>query len=133
MYTYAIYLYMAHMYIYIYIFVCMYIYICTNIDVFIHICVCIYIYMYILKRLPPLPPTSTQTRGFIALVPVGLHWSSQGPQMSYLAFLCGREHRFEEICWIPGQGVGQPVAPCGGLGQGVGRPVAACCNRVDPL
>ena len=33
--------------------------------------------------------------------------------MSYLAFLCGREHRFREICWILGQSVWQPVAPCG--------------------
>ena len=54
----------------------------------------IYIYIYILKRLPPLPPTSTQTRGFHddtircfgvccnALVPFVLHWSSQGAQIS---------------------------------------------------
>ena len=31
---------------------------------YIHTYVYIYIYIYILKRLPPLPPTSTQTRGF---------------------------------------------------------------------
>ena len=53
------------------------------------------------------------------LVPFGLHWSSQGAQMSYLALLCRRQHRFREICWILGQKVGQPVAACGG--------------RVDPL
>ena len=50
-----------------------------------------------------------------ALVPFGLHWSSQGAQMSYLALLCRREHRFREICWILGQKVGRPVAACGGL------------------
>ena len=50
-----------------------------------------------------------------ALVPSGLHWSSQCAQMCYLALLCRREHRFREICWILGQRVGRPVAPCGGL------------------
>ena len=32
----------------------------------------------------------------------GLHWSSQGAQMSHLVFLCRREHRLREICWILG-------------------------------
>ena len=45
----------------------------------------------------------------------GLDWLSQGTQMSHLALPCEREHRFREICWILGQKVGRPVAPCGGL------------------
>ena len=48
----------------------------------------------------------------------GLDWVSQGAQMSRLALLCRREHRFREICWI--------------LGQKVGRPVAACGNELQP-
>ena len=50
-----------------------------------------------------------------ALVPFGLHCNSKGAQVSYLALLCRREHRFREICWILGQRVWQPVAACGGL------------------
>ena len=63
----------------------------------------------------------------------GLHWSSQGAQMSDLALLCRREHRFGEICWILGQKVGQPVAACGGLAQKVGQPVAACGGLWRPV
>ena len=48
-----------------------------------------------------------------ALVALGLHWSSQGAQMSHLVLRCGREYRFREICWILGQKVWQPVATCG--------------------
>ena len=32
----------------------------------------------------------------------GLDWVSQATQVSYLALLCRREHRFGEICWILG-------------------------------
>ena len=98
------------------------------------------------KRLPPLPPTSIKSVGcrLLDLVPIwvavwrplvtcvvtwdgpcklagafGLDGLSQGAQMSYLAITCGREHRFEEICWI--------------LGPEPWQPVAGCCNRVDPL
>ena len=45
----------------------------------------------------------------------GLDWLSQGTQMSHLALLCRREHRFREICWILGPETWQPVAPCGSL------------------
>ena len=130
----------------------------------------IYIYVYIhlslslslriLKRLPPLPPTSgtpcmdAWMLGCLSLcclvadlTPIwvafwmpwitcgviwdgpcklvgacGLDWLSQGTQMSHLALLCRREHRFEEICGAPGP-----------EGRALWRPVAPCCNRVDPL
>ena len=111
---------------------------------FVH-CICI------LKRLPPLPPTSG-TRGMDAwmlgclslcslvadVAPIwiafwrpwvtcgvtwdgpcklvgafGLDWVSQGTQMSHLALLCRREHRFREICWILGPETWHPVAACG--------------------
>ena len=38
----------------------------------------------------------------------------QGAPMSYLALLCGREHRFMRFAFW-GQKVGRPVAACGGL------------------
>ena len=50
----------------------------------------------------------------------GLDWLRQGTQLGHLALLCGREHRFREICWILGPESWHPVAPCGGLGQKVG-------------
>ena len=43
-----------------------------------------------------------------ALVACGLPWVGQGPQMSYLALLCRREHQFE--------GPGGPKGSMGGLG-----------------
>ena len=56
---------------------------------------------------------------------LGLDWLRQATQLSHLAFLCGREHPFRQICWILGQNLGilwQPVAdwartlaPCGSL------------------
>ena len=63
----------------------------------------------------------------------GPDWLRQGTQLSHLALLCRREHRFREICWILDPECWRPVA---GWGQNVGalwRPVAGCCNRVDPL
>ena len=43
-------------------------------------------------------------------VACGFHRVRQGAQMSYFAFLCGREHQFEG----PGGGVGaRGRAPCG--------------------
>ena len=49
-------------------------------------------------------------------VACGLHWVRQGAPMSYLAFLCGREHQFE--------GPGGPKGSMWGLG--VCRPEKAC-------
>ena len=57
------------------------------------------------------------------LVPFGVSWSNQGAQMSYVALLCRREHRFSEICWILGQKVGRPVAACGALLQPSRSPI----------
>ena len=60
----------------------------------------------------------------------GLDWLSQGTQMSHLALLCRREHRFREICWVLGQNPGQPVAAfCANPGQ----PVAACGGLWQPV
>ena len=55
-------------------------------------------------------------------VPFGLHWARQGTQMSYLAFLCRREHQIEG----PRVGVGaQGRAACGtGFATGFKRAVA---------
>ena len=61
------------------------------------------------------PPQAPLVTGVCckALLPFGLLWSSQGTQMSYLALLRRREHRFRESCWVLGQKVGRPVSPCG--------------------
>ena len=63
----------------------------------------------------------------------GLDWLRQGVQMSYLAFLCRREHPFIQLGRRPGP---ESSAACGALlqpGQNLGRPVATSCIRVDPL
>ena len=75
-----------------------------------------------------------------AVVAFGLDWVSQGTQMSHLALLCGREHRFRMICYALGP---ESWPACGGLWRpsssgartlgGLWRPVAPCCAGVDPL
>ena len=54
--------------------------------------------------------------------PCGLDWLRQGTQLSHVALLCRREHRFREICWVLGPERWRPW-----------HPVAACCGGVDPL
>ena len=49
----------------------------------------------------------------------GLDWLKQGTQLSHLVLLCGREHRFREICWILGPESWRAVAACGGLWRAV--------------
>ena len=123
----------AYVQIHTHVFICM----CTG-YIHMHIHIDIFIYIYILKRLPPLPPTSG-TRGMDAwmlgclslcspggscgsnlgcflealghlwchlgwsLQPCGSIWArlaQAGYPTEHLAFLCRREHRFEEICHV---------------------------------
>ena len=72
-------------------------------------------------------------------MPFGLQWSGQDTQMSYIALLCRREHRFTDICWFLGQKLGRPEIPCGSLWQpwarssgGLKSPVAACGSLLQP-